>query len=72
MFSQQPLKFIATLYAKPFSSSAFSDDEHGVSNLTMVDSECDADVGKTVELHSVVDDEEKEEGCRTCGREGSI
>ena len=34
-----------------------------MSNLTMVDSECDADVGKTVELHSVVDDEEKEEGC---------
>ncbi|KAF3942769.1 hypothetical protein CMV_030604 [Castanea mollissima] len=65
LFSQQPLKFTATLYAKPFSSSssAFSDDEHGVSNLTVVDSECDfdADVGKTVELLSVVDDEE--EGC---------
>ena len=69
MFSQQPLKFIATLYAKPFSSLAFSDEEHGVSNLTMVDSECDfdADVGKTVELHSVVDDEEKEEGCGNVG-----
>lgn len=68
-FSQQPLKFTATLYAKPVSSSAFSDDEHGVSNLTMVDSECDfdADVRKTVELHSVVDDDDEEEDCSNVG-----
>nr|POF04668.1 dexh-box atp-dependent rna helicase dexh18, mitochondrial [Quercus suber] len=71
-FPSQPLKFkaSATLYAKPFSSSSApnGDDDHGVSSLTMVESESecdfDADVGKTTIglLHSLDD-----EGCSIVG-----
>ncbi|KAK7838501.1 hypothetical protein CFP56_019539 [Quercus suber] len=58
----RPLKFkaSATLYAKPFSSSSApnGDDDHGVSSLTMVESESecdfDVDVGKsTVGLFTI-------------------
>ncbi|KAK7839633.1 dexh-box atp-dependent rna helicase dexh18 [Quercus suber] len=66
-FPSQPLKFkvSATLHAKPFSSLSApnGDDDHGMSSLTMVESESecdfDADVGL---LHSLND-----EGCSTDG-----
>ena len=71
-FPSQPLNFkaSATLYAKPFSSLSApnGDDDHGVSSLTMVESECecdfDADFGKaTVGLLHSLDDED----CSTVG-----
>lgn len=56
----QSVKFTGsdTLYAKPFSSFSENND-NGVCNSTMVESECDfdADVGKSVELVNV------DEGC---------
>nr|POE49940.1 dexh-box atp-dependent rna helicase dexh18, mitochondrial [Quercus suber] len=68
-FPLQPLKFkaSATLYAKPFSSSSApnGDDDHGVSSLTMVESESecdfDVDVGKSIVglLHSLDDDDDE-------------
>nr|POE49937.1 hypothetical protein CFP56_68529 [Quercus suber] len=72
-FPLQPLKFKAstTLNAKPFSSSSApnGDDDHGVSSLTMVESESkcdfDVDVGKSTVglLHSLDDDDD--ESCST-------
>nr|POE49939.1 hypothetical protein CFP56_68531 [Quercus suber] len=66
-FPLRPLKFkaSATLYAKPFSSSSApnGDDDHGVSSLTMVESESecdfDVDVGKSNVglLHNLDDDD---------------
>nr|POE49945.1 isoform 2 of atp-dependent rna helicase suv3l, mitochondrial [Quercus suber] len=77
-FPSQTLKFkaSATLYAKPFSSSSApnGDDDHGVSSLTIVESESecdfDADVGKATvgllhSLESLDDDDDK--GCSTVG-----
>nr|POE49936.1 hypothetical protein CFP56_68528 [Quercus suber] len=72
-FPVQPLKFKAstTLYAKPFSSSSTpnGDNDHGVSSLTMVESESecdfDVDVGKSTVglLHNLDDDDD--ESCST-------
>lgn len=64
----QSVKFTGsdTLYVKPFSSFAESND-NGVCNSTVVESECDfhADVGKSVELDKV------DEGCVSVSGSGS-
>ncbi|KAK7838502.1 hypothetical protein CFP56_019538 [Quercus suber] len=68
-FPLQPFKFKAstTLYAKPFSSSSApnGDDDHGVSSLTMVESESESKCDFDVDVGNQLLDDDDDESCST-------